>query len=384
MIQNISLKFLSCRHHGFHYTIPRDLANVCCRLISQAEIRRRIWATILELNAQTALDSGTPPGISSNDFDTGPPANVNDEDLDENTTSLKQHGETTTTDASLQRFLLQSLPPRLEMLHRMNGVGTDLQDEHILALSSKFSAACREVSAQAWADSDTGNAGFRRNMASLLLRRFLLVLHRPLAGRIRENALYYHSRKVSFDSAMALLNPPSPNDAFSYLMLRGGGLFKSCINHVSLALASELLIEIEEQGPSTYRQMLIDAVREARGRWVERLKLGDTNVRLHMKLSIVLSQAEDVGEERASMHQQQRMAQSAKDSLETCCSLIKASLGPTSTATSEYDGWLGENLRQARGNEQLDLSSYSFDFGDILGIDGSDMDGTLNSNMPLL
>ncbi|KAI0436890.1 fungal-specific transcription factor domain-containing protein [Xylaria telfairii] len=351
--------------------------------IFEAEMRRRIWATVLELNAQASLDSGTPPGISYDDFDTDPPANLNDEDMVEDSTILRQHDEATQTDTSLQRFLLQNLSPRLEILLRMNGLGTHFEDEQILVLSAKLGAACREVDAQVRTDHDSQTVSFTRNMASLLLRRFLLILHRPLAGRIRENALYYHSRKVSFDSAMALLKP-APNDVFSHLMLCGGGLFKSCINHASLALASELLIEIEEQGSSTYRQMLVDAVIEARQQWVQRLKLGDTNVRLHMKLSIVLSHAEHMGEEGGQVLQQ-RMAQSAKDSLELCHLLIKENLrsGPT-TITSECAGWSGQSLPRECSDEQLNLSGDSFGFQDILQMNGLDMDGAFDLNTLLL
>ncbi|GAW20568.1 hypothetical protein ANO14919_100760 [Xylariales sp. No.14919] len=360
--------------------------------VFQAEMRKRLWATILELNAQASLDSGMPPGISYDDFDTGPPANINDEDIDETTTPATPHNEAAATDASLQRFLLQNLPPRLEMLRRLNGPGSALNDETMSTLSAKLSSACREASSSTLAPTSppASSRGFRQNMASLLLRRFLLILHRPLAGRIHENALYYRSRKVSFDSAMALLRPPSPSDAaFAHLMRRGGGLFKSCLNHVSLALASELLIEIEEQGPSLYREMLVDAVAEARQRWVERLELGDTNVMLHMKLSIVLSQAgagaggEDGGASAALL--QQRMAQSAKDSLEMCYGLIKANLGADDTAAlSEADGGRG-GLRLVHGDESLGLlSGDPFSFADILHIGGSDADGMFDPNILLL
>ncbi|KAI0550380.1 fungal-specific transcription factor domain-containing protein [Xylaria curta] len=353
--------------------------------VFEAEMRRRIWATVLELNAQAALDSGTLPGISPDDFDTSLPANLNDEDIGDDSTSLKERSEIVQTDTSLQRYLLQNLPPRLEMLRRMNGLDTKLEDERTLILSAKLHAACREADAQVRTDPNNRAASFKRNMASLLLRRFLLVLHRPLAGRIRENALYYHSRKVSFDSAMALMKPPSPDDLFSYLMLRGGGLFKSCLNHASLALASELLIEIEEQGSSTYRQMLIDAVKEARQQWVQRLKLGDTNVRLHMKLSVVLSQAEDVGEESDQM-QQQRMAQSAKDSLELCCLLIKENLESDSDIfSSKCDNWSGRDCHSViHSAGQLNSTRDPFGFGEILQINGSDMDGPFSSNTLLL
>ncbi|KAK5634873.1 hypothetical protein RRF57_010586 [Xylaria bambusicola] len=271
------------------------------------------------------------------------------------------------------------------MLRRMNGLGKPLENEGILMLSAKLSAAGREIDAQVPADPDTRTASCKRSMASLLLRRFLLVLHRPLAGRIRENALYYHSRKMSFDSAMALLKPPLVNDTFSYIMLRGGGLFKSCLIHASLALASELLIEIEEHGSGTYRQMLVDAVREARQQWVRRIKFGDPNFRLHMKLSIVLDQAEFAGEEISQLQQQQRMAQSTKESLELCHSLIQEHVisAPT-TISSEDNEWISQGLHLACSSEP-NLSRECFSLNDILQIHGPDVDESVfDSNMLLL
>ncbi|KAI1313715.1 hypothetical protein F5Y03DRAFT_105846 [Xylaria venustula] len=364
--------------------LHRDPRHFTRMSVFEAEMRKRIWATILELNAQASLDSGTPPGISYDEFDTGPPANLNDEDISEDSTSLRQRDETTKTDTSLQRFLLENLPPRMEMLRRMNGLNVGLEDERVLALSAKFSVACRAVDSHVQGDLNDETTIFQQNMATLLLRRFLLVLHRPLAGRIRENALYYHSRKVSFDTAMALLKPSSPNRIFTYLMLRGGGLFKSCITHASLALGSELLIEIEEEGSDTYKRMLVDAVKEARQLWVERIKLGDTNVRLHMKLCVVLSQAEVVGDEGAQM-QQQRMAQSAKDSLQLCYCLIRENIGSIpNTISSESDDWSGQSLPLERNTENLSLSNHPFNFEDILHLNGAEMDGSFGSHIALL
>ncbi|KAJ3569636.1 hypothetical protein NPX13_g6015 [Xylaria arbuscula] len=345
----------------------------------EGEIRRRLWATILELNAQASLDSGTPCGISFDDFDTTLPANINDEDIGAVSTGIRHHNDATQTDTSLQRFLLQCLPPRLEVIRRMNSLNADLQDEHILELSAKLSAACREVDEQTGTSADHQASSFKRNIGSFLLRRFLLILHRPLAGRIRENALYYHSRKMSFDSAMALLKPPLKNDAFSYLMLHGGGLIKSCLIHASLALASELLIEIEEQGSSTYRGMLIDAVKEAQQRWEKRIELGDTGFRLHMKLNIVLGLSEHTRE----TDQQHRMVHSTKGSLELCRALIRKHVGSElSVLSSECDDWRNTNLHPIGNNEHLNLSSQSLDFENILQMSGPDIGGDFEPDSP--
>ncbi|KAI1856941.1 uncharacterized protein JN550_013577 [Neoarthrinium moseri] len=368
--------------------LHRDPKHFPSMSLLEAEVRKRLWATILELNIQTSLDSGTPPGISHGDFDTGPPSNVNDEDLDASMTArtLKQQPDRVTTQTSLQRFLLRNLPDRLEMLHCMNGIDKTLKDEDVLSLSARIGKACRECvpycqpmqSESEVAETERNEADiaiFRRATAQFLLRRFLLVLHRPLAGRINENALYYHSRKVSFDTAAALLKPVnSTNAKFSRLMIRGGGMFRSCLNHISLALASELLIEIgnvgeegEKGGSSAYRQLLEDAVKEVRDLWAERLRRGDTNVRLHMKLSIVLGmvEKEEDEEERGArgrtggggdvgISTQQRMTKSAQESLETCIRLIKRSFSDWSITGSE-----GRAV-----DEPMYLTDYSFDLGD--------------------
>jgi hypothetical protein len=334
-------------------------------------VRKRLWATVLELNVQTSLDSGTPPGISLGDFDTGPPSNVNDEELSAASTTLNQQPDNITTQTSLQRFLLRSLPDRLEMLHRMNGIINPLNDEEILSLSTRMSKACRECvpycqpvqreSVAATESTEADSVNFKQSMAQLLLRRFLLILHRPLAGRIDENALYYHSRKVSFDTASALLKPvnnrANTNATFSNLMVCGGGLFRSCLNHISLALASELLIEIgdleeggreeERGGSAAYRQLLTDAVREVRDIWAERLRHGDANVRLHMKLSIVLGLVE-TEEDEGGTSTQQRMTMSAKKSLETCVDLIRKS-------------YYASSIPGNGGHQQMDLSGSAFD-----------------------
>ncbi|KAI1379849.1 hypothetical protein F4677DRAFT_464085 [Hypoxylon crocopeplum] len=391
--------------------LHRDPKHFPSMSILEAEVRKRLWATILELNIQTSLDSGTPPGISCSDFDTGPPSNVNDDDfLDASTiaSTLKQQPDSVTTQTSLQRFLLQNLPDRLRMLHCMNGIGNPLKDEDILSLSARIGKACREcvpycqpIQRGSEGAEDERNeadiAAFRQAMAQLLLRRFLLVLHRPLAGRINENALYYHSRKVSFDTAAALLKPVNSTNTsatFSHLMVRGGGMFRSCLNHVSLALASELLIEIGDLegggdvgGSSAYRRLLVDAVKEARDLWAERLRRGDTNVRLHMKLSIVLGLVEKDGDGAGRVDDgndggtstPQRMTMSARESLETCVGLIRRCYSDSSSIT-------GNGSRTA--NEQMDLSDYSFGLGDDifrsseLGI-GSLGGGAFTSNVLL-
>lgn len=63
---------------GFH----RDPKSFTRLSAFDAEMRRRIWATILELNVQLSIDAAMPPLISVDDYDTKPPSNLDDEDFD--------------------------------------------------------------------------------------------------------------------------------------------------------------------------------------------------------------------------------------------------------------------------------------------------------------
>ncbi|OKL64711.1 hypothetical protein UA08_00524 [Talaromyces atroroseus] len=357
--------------------LHRDPRQFTKMSLLQAEIRRRLWATVMEMNVQAALDGGMPPNISLHDFDTEPPSNINDVDIDDRT-ELILETSVIATDTSLQRFLFSALRSRLEILRLMNGISSELTQAEVITLTTDIKNACRECRTHIQvSEYDAEEQVFRHNLADLLLRRFLLSLHRPLANRGRTSPLFYFSRKVVYDSATALLLPPQSED-FTHLVLRGSGIFKNRMIHVSLALASELLIEIEEEEgsptsilnqPWNYKSMLMAAVQEARRQSAQRMRFGETNVRLHMKLSIVLSQAEDLipGQSR-----QEQMIQSAKDSLEMACNTIKAQLSVSSISSLADD----EAIRIA-GDGQLDFTSPFLDLDDILQTSDFNADGDL-------
>ena len=92
------------------------------------------------------------------------------------------------------------------------------QDE-VQSMTSQLNSACNEcgVLLLGTGNDNTGNVDeqeikvFGYNIADLLLRQFLLTLHRPLAAYARiSDPTFYFSRKVCLDSATSLLSP-QPN-----------------------------------------------------------------------------------------------------------------------------------------------------------------------------
>lgn len=307
------------------------------------------------MSLQAALDAGTTSSISMNDFDTTAPANVNDSELDEIKDDLSEKSDTVLTDASLQRFLLISWPLRFQLLRCMNGIDKELSYDTMLRMGTRLKNICNEVKSVLQPQDDFRK--FKLNLTDYHLRRFLLSLHRPYAIRARKDVQYYYSRKGSTDAAMAMLSP-MPDVTFSRLVLVAGGMFKIRLRHLGLALSSELMNDINENGHSNtaYRNMLIQALRDARHEAHRRIESGDLNVRLFMLLNMVLSQDEHAGETDSDL----MMAQAAKSALGEAYETIFRGLelaGTQSAATDTADNF----------QELSDIHSFSdIDFADFL------------------
>ncbi|KAL1901029.1 hypothetical protein Sste5346_002094 [Sporothrix stenoceras] len=66
-------------HTAFGMGLNRDPSHFKSLSFAQSEMRRRLWATILELVVQASLDQGMPPLISTDDYDCAPPLNLDDD-----------------------------------------------------------------------------------------------------------------------------------------------------------------------------------------------------------------------------------------------------------------------------------------------------------------
>ncbi|CAM1509693.1 Fc.00g000280.m01.CDS01 [Cosmosporella sp. VM-42] len=349
-------------HMGLHRD-PQRLAGIT---LLHGEIRRRLWATILEMNLQASLDSGAPLAISYDDFDTESPGNINDEDVDESTQIFPQYPDDMITDATLQRLLFKYVKLRMDIIHHINGPVPDFLQGKIQSITLQLNNACHECNLLMQGSNPDHVNIFKYNMADLFLRRFLLTLHRPLASATSiSHPEFYFSRKVCLDAATALLSP-LPNAEFSHLVLLGGGFFKCRIIHASLALSSELLIDLEESGPiqrwSNYRRMLIDALQEALKQTAGRIEHGETNVRLHMKLSVVLCRAEcnDPG-----ISWQQRMMQAAKKSLEMSYATMQARMEAMAIGQhEEVEGFVSQDFQEFAQDPNFSIGQ---DLDDLFG-----------------
>ena len=126
---------------GFH----RDPTNYPKMAPFNVEIRRRLWATVLEIALQSSLDSGMPPLISSDDYDTLAPKNIDDSEIMEDSEiGPKAKPSTTYTQTSIQIILLRSLLKRLAIARLINHFRSKPSYEDVLRLSSELSDILRD------------------------------------------------------------------------------------------------------------------------------------------------------------------------------------------------------------------------------------------------
>ncbi|KAI8629476.1 hypothetical protein F5Y19DRAFT_433113 [Xylariaceae sp. FL1651] len=313
-------------HSAMQIGLHRDPKHLPAMTLLQAEVRRRLWYTILEMVVQSSLDSAMPPRISSDDFDTKAPSNSNDSEIDESTVTLQSHPRGTFTSTAMQLLLIDSLPSRLRIVQLLNGLHSELSYLDVLALSSEIMDACRAGSKFMTDNQQAGVTAFHRNLCDYLVRRFLIPLHSPFASEARTNPLFHYSQKTNLDAALALISP-EPDDSFSRLMAIGGGMFKEGFRYAMSAISHEILVQAEAQRiDGTFHRntqqlaLLKQAVNDLAALSWERIRQGETNIKGPMFLSIVLAVV-DAADRDALCHF--TMAKGARDSLILCHHLLE-------------------------------------------------------------
>lgn len=340
-------------HTAMQIGLHRDPKYLPRMNLLQAEVHRRLWATILELAVQSALDSAMPPRISFDEFDTEAPSNNNDNEIDAASIALQPHPRDTYTDVSVQLLLLDSLPVRLRILRLLTALNSELSYANVLVLSSELSEAFRTTFSFS---KKHELSPFRRNFFNFLVRRFMIPLHCPYANKARKNPLFYYSMKVSLETAIAM-NSPEPDEHWSQLRAIGGGLFREGFRHAGSVISIELIGQTAaQQFDGTldqnfqFREPLKQAVADMISLSVERIRQGETNVKSPMFLGMILAHVNAIETGTSS---DLNIALSARENLSVCHDLLKARSG--SAASPDYAASTGF------GPDGYDMD-FDFDF----------------------
>ncbi|KAL6894897.1 hypothetical protein GGI43DRAFT_412479 [Trichoderma evansii] len=177
---------------------------------TEIEVRRRLWATMLELSLQLCLDHELPAPISPETYDCAPPSDLSDEDAstsDADSTSSSYFMSYSPSYCLVVLTRTQRL--RLRILHVMHspGAAKALEDTHRLAaeLKGAYSTELRRLRSL-----QKKPTGFQIKLLDTLTLPFVLAPHAKFAAHPLPNPACYFSRKVRMEiSALLLMNQSS-------------------------------------------------------------------------------------------------------------------------------------------------------------------------------
>lgn len=283
--------------------------------IYRAEMRRRLWATVLELNMQYSFEAGGSPLLSTAHYDTLPPANLNDEELTDETDNsrLTDKGPKVPTQASILRALLATMPLRMNLVNHVNNTRPGDHYEETLRLNSDLTKSCRAISESLVALKAVPNSPittFHVLVTEILLYRCFHALHQPVIVKYLNDARFYFSRQMCLDSAMKITHIFGFPDAWSEdktttigvmdpdlkrLVTTSAGIFRNVASQAMIIIQIEVLNANSGQATSlgylpTVGTPNLRARLDATRAWkVERVRAGETNIKGTMFMAASLA-----------------------------------------------------------------------------------------------
>ena len=298
--------------------LHRDPVHLPARTTFANEMHRRVWSTILEICLQTSLYSGSPPLICMDDFDTQPPRNYDDDQLELEEVSPKPDSFLTQTSVSIS--LRKSFPARLAVAKFLNDFASSGTHEETLRLDSELRLAYKVLRStlRGFSPSDgISLSDFQLRVMETIMNRYLCALHSPFFAPSLSDNTYAYSRKTVLETSLKMwyaFYPLSENaeksscedgrshgkrDDFQRLVTCGHGFFRSAALQSVLMIAVEVRTQLQEDdslSPTLPRRDLF-AVLESAPEWsLECMEAGETNVKGYVFACLMLAYAKGLGE----------------------------------------------------------------------------------------
>ncbi|KAI1824065.1 hypothetical protein F4861DRAFT_280278 [Xylaria intraflava] len=291
---------------AYYMGLHRDPSRLPRMSRFDAEMRRRLWNTIIELELKTSLDAGGFPTISLDASDTRAPADVDDMSL------LQDEGDTDTTvkrftDMSAALALRESFRERLAICQMLNATPYRGTYDNTIQLHHRFTAAFKSSMSKlkGYKSSERQPTAFQCRFVEIMKRRYLMSLHLPYVGPALKDPTFSFSRKqvvetavrmyqllfpaMSFDSSRPLL--PSGEDSevlstegddLARFAVCGAGFWRLLASQSSMSAINELQTMMQEDqgiGPPMPRPDLLSILRHSLIYYLTRIKAGETNVK---------------------------------------------------------------------------------------------------------
>ena len=291
-------------HMGLH----RDPACLPKMTTLAAEMRRRIWNTILEVNLQSSLNIGCPSFISLDDFDTEPPRNFDDDQLIVEDAVPKPEDEF--TQVSIARALCKTFPIRLAVVKFLNGLDSHGTYEETLRLDAEFRESyksLRQTLQRCRLGAGPSPSRFEVRVIDFIMHLYLTSLHIPFFGPATHETAYAFARKVAVESSLKTWCAAYPSssiiaaqshsdtassdrDDLARLSTCGSGFYRIVAMQAAMVIVLELRTQLREEeslGPVPIRADLLSILEDAKAWSLRCIELGETNIKGYLLLCII-------------------------------------------------------------------------------------------------
>jgi hypothetical protein len=304
-----------------------------------SEMRRRLWNTILEICLQYSMESGGPPLIAVEEFDTEPPGNFEDDQLTiEDSVPYPENHSTSTSIAIAFR---KTFPVRLAIAKFLNDVGCQGSYEEAIRLDARLRASYKGLR-QNIQGCSTPESQFEIIMLDFIIRRYLLSIHTPFFGPSFLETTYAFSRSVVTDTAVKLFScarasspstssvpsrsERSPQTDFRRLTTCASGFLRTASLNSGFLIAIELKLRILEEeglGPVSLRPDLLSVMHDAKALTLQCIEVGETNIKGYLFMTLVCTQIEALVQGIPKNEIPKLLIKAAEEAEEVCLSILE-------------------------------------------------------------
>ncbi|CAM1504920.1 Fc.00g025110.m01.CDS01 [Cosmosporella sp. VM-42] len=308
-----------------------------------AEMRRRLWNTILELSLQSSMSSGGPPLLSPNDFDVEPPGNFDDHQLTSEDPMPKP--DNIFTQASMSIVLRKTFLIRLAVTKFLNDHDSHGTYEETLRLDAELRASykglCRTLQA-CKAGPGPSPSRFEMRAVDFIMHRYLSALHAPFFGPALNETAYAFSRAVVIETSLKIWSSVYPStskmtsglsstdrDDLPRFTHCASGFFRIVAMQAMLFIAAELTTIMQEEqslDPVSLRPDLQCVIENCKTWSLRCIEAGETNIKGYLLVCVIAAGIEGLMQSLGKDEVPELLVKAAEIAGETCLPMLEEML----------------------------------------------------------
>lgn len=325
--------------------LHRDPSLMAPRTVFVAEMRRRIWNTILELALQASLTTGCPTLLSIDDFDTRPPGNFEDEQLvaHDPVPQPPDHFSPVSIAIALRR----TFPQRLAVVKFLNDLASPVAYDKTLQIDAELRAVYKSLVhtmlGYKASHTSTSPSQYEMRLVELLIHRFFLAIHSPYFGTALQSSAYAFTRQIIIETSLKIWRTACPvisepgedenvlseTKELRRLMTCTSGFYPVGAMHAALLIALELRTQLREErslDPVPLRPDLLSVLHESKTWCLQVIKAGETNVKGYLLMFGLSTQIDGLQRGLGEEHIAKMMIGAMETIEDECVPILKSML----------------------------------------------------------